>query len=76
MKKVISPFVRIIFLITAVIGLMLFIAEQLILGISLPLIWILTGKGIDEISDISFIIWLSNNKVFPIFEKLGIDKIL
>ena len=76
MKKVISPFVRIIFLITAVIGLMLFIAEQLILGISLPLIWILTGKGIDEISDISFIIWLANNKVFPIFEKLGIDKIL
>ena len=55
---------------------MLFIAEQLILGISLPLIWILTGKGIDEISDISFIIWLANNKVFPIFEKLGIDKIL
>ena len=76
MKKIIAPFIRIIFLITIVIGFLLFIAEQLILGISIPLIWILTGKGIDEISEISFIEWFVNNKVIPFFEKIGIYNVI
>ena len=76
MKKVIFPFVRIIFLITSVILFVLFIAEQITLIIAIPLIWILTGKGVKDIYDISFITWLANNKIFPFFEKIGIDKII
>lgn len=76
MKKLIAPFIRIIFLITIVIGFVLFIVEQLILYISIPLIWILTGKGKDEISEISFIEWFVNNKVIPFFEKIGIYNVL
>lgn len=76
MKKVIFPFVRIIFLITVIIGFVLFIAEQLILCISILLIWILSGKSMDEIFEMSLIVWFANNKVIPFFEKIGIDKII
>ena len=76
MKKFLLPVIRFLFLIITIIGVMLFIVEQITLTMAVPLIWILTGKGMKDVYDISFITWLANNKVFPFFEKIGIDKII
>lgn len=76
MKKVIFPFIRLMFLITIIIVVILFIAEQLIIATLIPLIWISTGQGVDDVCGISFIKWLAKNKIFPLFEKIGIDKII
>lgn len=75
MKKLIAPFIRIIFLIVYIIGVALFIVEQITFTIAIPLIWILSGKGVDEICDMSFIEWLEKNKIAPFFEKIG-DKVI
>ena len=69
MKKLLSPFMRVMFLVIVVIGFALLIVEQLILYILIPFAWILFGKRANEIYKISFIIWLANNKVLPFFEK-------
>lgn len=79
MKKIIAPFVRIIFIIIFIIVVALFIVEQLIqltLTIAIPLIWILTGKGVNDIWNISFVKWLVKNKITPFLEKIGIGEML
>ena len=77
MKKIISIFVRIIFIIVFIIVGALFIVEQIItFTIAIPLIWVLTGKGVNDINDISFIEWFAKNKIDPFFEKIGVDKML
>lgn len=75
MKKIIAPFIRIIFIIVKIIVAALFMVERLTFTMAIPLIWILTGKGVDEICDMSFIKWLEKNKIAPFFEKIG-DKVL
>lgn len=70
MKKFILPVIRVIFLIIIIIGVMLFIVEQLILAAIMPIIWISTGQTVDDVCGISFIKWLAKNKVFPLFEKI------
>lgn len=76
MKKLIAPFVRIIFIIVYIIVVALFIVEQFTFIIATPLIWVLTGKGGNDINDISFIEWFATNKIDPFFEKIGVDKML
>lgn len=76
MKKIIAPFVRIIFIIVVIIVVALFVVERLTFTIAIPLIWVLTGKGVNDINDISFIEWLAKNKIAPFFEKIGVDKML
>lgn len=72
MKKLLSPFMRLMFLVIVVIGFALLIVEQIILYILIPFAWILFGKRPNELCKISFIIWLANNKVLPFFEKVGV----
>lgn len=76
MKKIIAPFVRIIFIIIFIIVGTLFFVELLTLILAMPLIWILTGKGVYDILDISFIKWLAENKIAPFLEKIGVGKML
>ena len=76
MKKIIAPFVRIIFIIVYIIVVALFIVEQLTFILAIPLIWVLTGKGANDILDISFIQWLVENKITPFLEKIGVGKML
>ena len=76
MKKIIAPFVRIIFIIVKIIIAALFMVERLTFILAMPLIWVLTGKGANVINDISFIEWLAKNKIAPFFEKIGVDKML
>ena len=76
MKKIIAPFVRIIFIIVKIIVAALFMVERFTFILAIPLIWVLTGKGADDILDISFIKWLIENKIAPFFEKIGIDEML
>lgn len=76
MKKILSPFVRIIFIIVFIIVGTLFFVELLTLILAMPLIWILTGKGVNDIWDISFIKWLAENKIAPFLEKIGVGKML
>lgn len=76
MKKILSPFVRIIFIIVFIIVVALFIVEQLTFTMAIPLIWVLTGKGVNDIHDVSFVEWLAKNKLAPFLEKIGVDKML
>lgn len=76
MKKIISIFVRIIFIIVFIIVGTLFFVELLTLILAMPLIWILTGKGVNDIWDISFIKWFVENKITPFLEKIGVGKML
>lgn len=76
MKKIISIFVRIIFIIVFIIVGTLFIVEQLTFTMAIPLIWVLTGKGVNDIRDISFVEWFVENKITPFLEKIGADKML
>ena len=69
MKKLLSPLMRVMFLVIVVIGFALLIVEQIILYILIPFAWILFGKRSNELYKMSFIIWLANNKVLPFFEK-------
>lgn len=69
MKKLLSPLMRVMFLVIVVIGFALLMVEQIILYILTPFAWILFGKRANELYKISFIIWLANNKVLPFFEK-------
>lgn len=69
MKKLLSPLMRVMFLVIVVIGFALLIVEQFIVYILIPFEWILFGNRSNEIYKISFIIWLANNKVLPFFEK-------
>lgn len=50
--------------------------EQLTFTLAIPLIWVLTGKGVNDINDISFIEWLAKNKIASFFEKIGVDKVI
>ena len=50
--------------------------EQLTFTLAIPLIWVLTGKGVNDINDISFIKWLVENKITPFLEKIGVDKVI
>lgn len=70
MKKFLLPVIRFLFLIIIIIGVMLFIIEQLILSAIMPIIWISTGQTVDDVCGISFIKWLAKNKVFPLFGKI------
>lgn len=70
MKKFLLPIIRFLFLIIIIIGVMLFIVEQLILSAIMPIIWISTGQTVDDVCGISFIKWLAKKKVFPLFEKI------
>ena len=76
MKKIIAPFVRIIFIIVKIIVAALFMVERLTFILAMPLIWILIGKGANDILDISFIKWLVENKITPFLEKIGVDKVI
>ena len=69
MKKLLSPFMRVMFLVIVVIGFALLIVEQIILYILIPFAWILFGNRSNELYKISFIRWCANNKVLPFFEK-------
>ena len=70
MKKFLLPVIRFLFLIITIIGVVLFIVEQLILSAIIPIIWISTGQTVDDVCGISFIKWLAKNKIFPLFEKI------
>ena len=50
--------------------------ERLTFILAIPLIWVLTGKGANDILDISFIKWLVENKITPFLEKIGVDKVI
>ena len=76
MKNIIAPFVRIIFIIVKIIVAALFMVERLTFILAMPLIWVLTGKGTNDILDISFIKWLVENKITPFLEKIGVDKMI
>ena len=76
MKKIIAPFIRIIFIIVKIIVATLFMVERLTFILAMPLIWVLTGKGANDILDISFIKWLIENKITPFLEKIGVDKVI
>ena len=76
MKKIIAPFVRIIFIIVKIIVAALFMVERLTFILAMPLIWVLIGKGANDILDISFIKWLVENKITPFLEKIGVDKVI
>ena len=76
MKKIIAPFVRIIFIIVKIIVAALFMVERLTFILAMPLIWVLIGKGANDILDISFIEWLVENKITPFLEKIGVDKVI
>ena len=69
MKKLLSPFMRVMFLVIVVIGFALLIVEQIILYILLPFAWILFGNRSNELCKMSFIIWFTSHKVWPFFEK-------
>ena len=76
MKKIIAPFVRIIFIIVKIIVAALFMVERLTFILAMPLIWVSIGKGANDILDISFIEWLVENKITPFLEKIGVDKVI
>ena len=76
MKKIIAPFVRIIFIIVFIIVVALFMVEQLTFTMAKPLIWVLTGKGVNDIRDKSFVEWFAKNKIATFLEKIGVDKVI
>ena len=67
-RKLVLPFFRIL----AVIGVALYVVEQLIRIVLSPVVWILFGTGINEWCEGSFVPRFWDNVFTPFCEKIGI----
>lgn len=70
-RKIVLPFFRIV----VIIGVALYVIEQLIRIILIPITWILFGIGIDEYYEESFILWFGENVFDPFCKKIGITNL-
>lgn len=67
-RKIVLPFFRIL----AVVGVALYVIEQLIRIVLSPVVWILFGTGINEWCERSFVSWFWENVFDPFCKKIGI----
>ena len=67
-RKLVLPFLRIV----VIIGVVLFMIEQVIRILLIPITWILFGISVDEYYEESFILWFGENVFDPFCKKIGI----
>lgn len=70
-QKIVLPFLRII----VIIGVVLFMIEQVIRILLIPITWILFGAGVDEYCEKSFVLWFGENVFDPFCKKIGITNL-
>lgn len=70
-QKIVLPFLRII----VIIGVVLFMIEQVIRILLIPITWILFGTGVDECCEKSFVLWFGENVFDPFCKKIGITNL-
>ena len=67
-RKIVLPFLRTV----VIIGVILFMIEQVIRILLIPITWILFGIGIDEYCEKSLVLRFWDNVFTPFCEKIGI----
>ena len=70
-RKIVLPFFRIV----VIIGVVLFIIEQVIRILLIPITWILFGTDVDEYCEKSFVLRFWDNVFIPFCKKIGITNL-
>ena len=70
-RKIVLPFFRII----VIVGVVLYVIEQFIRIILIPITWILFGISIDDHYEKSFVLRFWDNVFTPFCERIGITNL-